>query len=291
MFEQRWGPRAESLAAGLESLIDHPAVEQLDRDQMKWAWSVSEAGVDDFEEYERRAHWGNNAQYYVRDFLATSKSILRYAEEGNSVDPADLAWATQASADVDALLPRFPTEQIDEYRRLGKSVVVCVSHLGAHRFLELMGERQQMDFYKIGTGKGGYRAKGTFNPTEDIGRQIAGLAQLARKEPQLIALAPDGHHGDIHRQFPFLGRQVSIAQGAASLACLIRGLTVYFGVYWAGKNVELVFKRGPSYEKGDNREDFFARWNDFYLGCLKEVVLGPPENLRFSGGIWRDIRV
>ena len=45
---------------------------------------------------------------------------------------------------------------------------------------------------------------------------------------------------------------------------------------------------GMNYTVLPGKEEVFERaFYDFYLGCLRQIVTGPPEDMAPNGGFWR----
>lgn len=293
LFRKRWGATPVSIESGLANATAARPGPALNLDRVKFMWSVSESGIAEYQEFLDRAVWGHLAADYLRDLVGAARSVIRASGAGRNVAPGDLAWAKAIIAEIDTLLPPFPADQLEELTKDGCSLVACVSHSGLPMALEYVAHRRELPFFRIGLRAPRMQAnprRNSLDPRRARDQQLLRLAREARARPIAIGISPDGQFGDRLAELPFLGRTVFIGQGAPALAYLARARTVFLAALWNQGALEFRLRVGPSAEDEPDRSRFFAAWNAFYLGCLREILLGAPENLRFAGGIWRTMK-
>ena len=109
--------------------------------------------------------------------------------------------------------------------------------------------------------------------------------KILRRDPHLVQLLPDGGVGDMVTK-PFLETELELGQGAAVMAWQGRAAVFFYGSRLEEGRIRLFLREGPVADKGGDRAAFDAAFYDFYLGCLKEIVMGPPESMAPEAGFW-----
>jgi hypothetical protein len=67
-------------------------------------------------------------------------------------------------------------------------------------------------------------------------------------------------------------------------------LPTVFGVpVWRDGRIHFVLEKMVDPQRFESQSSFITRWKDNYLNCVTEILKSGPENLRLSGGIWRNI--
>ena len=114
--------------------------------------------------------------------------------------------------------------------------------------------------------------------------------KLLRRDPHLVQLMPDGGFGGASTTHAFRGRPLPLGQGAVTMAWQGRAAVFFFNTRWrADGRLEGYICEGPGAEAGGDRAAFDAAFHAFYLGCLDDIVMGPPEDMAPGGGFWRHL--
>ena len=65
--------------------------------------------------------------------------------------------------------------------------------------------------------------------------------------------------------------------------------TVFSVPIWKNRHIHFVLERMVDPLKFESQLSFTERWKENYLQCVTRILQSDPENLRLSGGIWRNI--
>lgn len=231
----------------------------------------------------RRLLWGQNVDIYIKflrrfslPFLncmpddPTARKLLRLNHELGGALILDDASPLQAAAAT-------------------QSVLLSTAHAGAsevewqlfgHVDLPMALVAANSDTTLRGTNRLTLGTQGDFQAN------FLKLVKIVKKSPHLIRIFPDGPKGGDLLEFDLLGRKIRLGQGAATLAWHARAATFFTGTRWEGAKIRIYLRQGPVADKGMGREAFDQAFYAFYLDCLKEIVLGAPEDMGGMGGFW-----
>lgn len=284
-FAQRWVPiTTNGLHADMEGIENLPAP-KIDDLLLKWTYARRKDKSIGFADFEKRAAWGHNASQFIRDYLgALSKA------DDLGFDPDQLKSLRHEAGSI--------CEEIDfsvmtDTLASGRSIVVTIAHVG---FMNLLVRQfRDVDFPLVHIGANSVKADKATNDNYFLARgnvqaAFLKLIKKLRKEPAVVLIAPDGPYGSDMKDLDFLGTQIQLAQGAPMIAYQTKAKSVYLGSTWSGDTVKPYFREGPTPTTETDRETWNDTWFEFYLNCMKEVVEGPPENMRLYSGIWNTIR-
>jgi hypothetical protein len=127
----------------------------------------------------------------------------------------------------------------------------------------------------------------TVSPVSD-GYQITfmKLIKSMRTSQRLVDIYPDGGHGQNFTSHAFCGQTVRIGRGAARIAHLGRAATFFRAVGWKGGMLHTTLLAGPVADPAEPLEAFEDRLNRFYLDAVRDLLLGPPENIGLARAFW-----
>lgn len=235
------------------------------------------------ETYRARLNWGAAAQEYIT-FLTRHRGAPDEAPDAETAQLRRLAQGLRQ-------LVRLPDPNpLTAARALDKSIVLTTAHLGVGTVGGFLVNPLRMPQVTISAN-----AETNFDNPQRLLLGTQGNAQvnflklikIVRKGRYLVRVLPDGVAGSEPRRAPFLGTEVDLGPGAAVLAWQASAATYFFGTRWQDGALQIYVHAGPVAEKGGDRAAFEAAFYDFYLGCLTEIVTGPPEDITPRGAFWR----
>ena len=233
------------------------------------------AAPTDLEDFARRIAWGK-----VADRLLII-SLLGVD------DPVVAAFARG----ICRLVRPFDPAPLREAAGRGVSVLIALAHAG--HFVTLNRHIPNLGLPRLSVGRvpRAISRTGSFGlGTKSMsGAGFLGAVKRVKAAPHLITIFPDGPDGREMQAFPLLGRKVILGLGAATLAWHSRAATFFAGTRWRDGWLEVYLREGPVAEPNVDRDAFNEAFHAFYLGCLAEIVTGPPENFAREGGMWRSI--
>lgn len=259
---ERWRtPSSDALAAALHPLSD-------DRTQP-------------LESYARRLAWGRAAESLVMALNFAARRDERLAA---------LYEALRARQQTPALAPLVAAKEA------GRSILIAYAHAGAT--IEARELLRPLDLKEVLVVRNGGRSvdkEGDVRVGTAHDRQVGFLKvlKLVKREQRLIRLFPDGPEGGDRLAFDLLGRTVTLGPGAASLAWHARAATFFVGTRWieGGTALGSYVVEGPVADLAvGEREAFEDEFHAFYIDRLRDIAIGPPEDIVGIGGIWPRLR-
>lgn len=286
-FAQRWVPiTSDGLKSDMSALENLPAP-KIDDLLLKWVYARRGNKDIGFADFEKRAAWGHNASQFIRDYLGALSN-----PEDLEFDPEQIkALRGEAAVICDEIDFSVLTDTLES----GRSIVVTIAHVGFMNML--VRQFRDVDFPLIHIGANSVKEDQAKNDNYsyflargNVQAAFLKLIKRLRKEPAVVLIAPDGPYGSDMKDLDFLGTRIQLAQGAPMIAYHSKAKSVYLGSTWSGDKVAPYFREGPVPTAETDRDTWNDTWFEFYLNCMKEVVEGPPENMRLYSGIWNTIR-
>lgn len=272
-FLLRWGePRPATLGEGLQGLERHADKAQIDPALLNWVYEQRADRSMDFKTFRARAVFGALAAQY-------SMSYMR----GYAIDltPAQRRELADICADLDGA-------PFGAHVQAGRPVVVALSHSGMWHMLSGRLRTLPLPVVQIGANNRRGEEEGAFLSTRgNFQTEFLKLIKRIRKAPAIISIVADGPYGGDLLEMEFMGRRLSVAQGAAALAYHTGAATFFAGTRWDGGKVTFYATPGPVAERGMDRAAWDRAWYGFYFDCLRDIVRGPPEDMRLYSGVWR----
>ncbi len=233
--------------------------------------------------------------------------MIRWAREKLSVSEGDLdEWSTRAvfgsladpavqdravSGRIAELAPILTQPDISVVRMLldeGHGVILLGAHLGppcAVRYaLSKLGlSCLSLTWYENEWDVASIAAEGDSTRRRSL---ALALAQLHTGGVFYTSLETPGASQNL--TLPIFGRDVLVSRGVATLARLSGAPAVPVVAGWEGDRIRISFgERLPTLREAD--PDAWDRaWLTEYVRWFEEQTHGAPENLRLSGGFWRE---
>lgn len=240
----------------------------------------------DAADFRARLEWGKAVQEYLL-FLSFYVSPRGGGPDRGTAGPEnDAIWALwdqfRDRIDVPDLTPLM--QAVGQ----GRSVVLTSAHAGLPTLaphimrptgLPLIGVSTYADTDLTHPAEKTLGLRGNFHA------DFLKAVKILRRDPHLVQLLPDGGVGDMVTK-PFLDTQLDLGQGAAVMAWQGRAAVFFFSSRIEDGRIRLYLRQGPVAEKGGDRAAFDTAFYDFYLGCLQDIVMGPPESMAPEAGFW-----
>jgi hypothetical protein len=247
---------------------------------------------EQLDDFIRRFRWGHRAADYLR-FLRQFDRTARGTGNKRATHQNIRKLAQQVAKIFVPPDPDILLQASDGGRR---SVVLCIAHAGISSPFRLIPVPEGLIPAQV-LANGKTNLDRTDWPGRQLGvsgdfqRDFLKLVKLTKKEPHLIRIAPDGASGTGLLPFDFLGGQVNIGQGAATLGWHAQAAVVFSASRWQDNRLHLDYRLGPVVDKATGREAFDRAFYDFYLNCCRNLVMGPPEDMASpGGGFWSFLR-
>ena len=120
--------------------------------------------------------------------------------------------------------------------------------------------------------------------------QKAKEALRALQSGYAVCIAVEGALDPAAPRVPFAGQEITYSSFAARAAHRLGLPSVFYAPRWENGRIVNTLEMMPAVRPGEDVEVYALRWQQAYLGHLREHLSGAPENLRLSGGIWRHVR-
>ncbi|POT56329.1 Vi polysaccharide transport protein VexE [Citrobacter amalonaticus] len=265
---------ANSFEEGLQALdekIDHVnlPVERLD-----WAWEIGgrQSGMER-SEWERRAKWGYLADNFLLDWLEC---------RGQQADEPMYRLANIAH--VEQFFERLQLDQ--------RGCIVVSAHLGAMyagpMIMSLLNMNSKWVASTPGVIKGGYGER-LISVSDKSEAEVVRACVQTLHSGQSIVVAIDGALNLAAPTIEFHGQQITYSTFCSRLAWKMHLPTVFGVPVWREGHIHFVLEKMVDPLKFESQASFTERWKNNYLKCVTRILKSGPENLRLSGGIWRNI--
>ena len=239
-------------------------------------------------DFSRRLLWGVAALQYIK-FINHSTVGIRNNQPLGRPMSAEEVGVLALFNQIETVVLSPDLHPLEQARSEGRSIVIVDAHAGktlvSNLGLMRLGlpitivsamTRQSIDPRNLNINTSG----------KDVQTTFLKLVKLIKNQQRLVRLSPDGGAGDV-REFDLFGRTIKLGQGAAMLAYHGRAATFFASSRWDGVHFQLSFKPGPVAMESQPREDFDREFYEFYLGHLRQIVSGAPEDMGINGGFWR----
>ncbi|MDQ3245670.1 MAG: tetratricopeptide repeat protein [Pseudomonadota bacterium] len=258
---------------GLKALWDRLDSAKIPAARLDWAWELRGDRTNDREDWERRAKWGHLADHYLLDWLECREDRVQDA----MIRLADLEDADRALATIDR----------------SKGMILASAHLGpmyaGPLALELLGVRSRWLASTPTVARTAY-AESLISTSEQDDMQVAKAFMLSLRKGYSVIIAVDGAINLAAPRIQFEGQEITYSSFAARTAHRIGVPSVFAQPRWEGDRIGFVIKQLPDPLPDEDVEIFAERWRDAFLSEIRDYLSGAPENLRLSGGLWRQIR-
>ncbi|WP_265569768.1 tetratricopeptide repeat protein [Sphingomicrobium nitratireducens] len=274
LVEKRDEGLPDDLVKGMEDLWDASARLSLPQGRMDWAWSLRDADAwSDREEWEARAKWGALADKLLYNWLECRTD--RVEEALPLIEDLDAAGRT-----LQPLLDR------------GKGLIVASGHIGlmfaGPLALELLGydNKWLASVPSIPTLGFADQLISTVDQTE---AQVVRQSMRALSEGKVLTVAIDGAMSMDAPRVEFEGQMITYSSFAARLSFKQKAPSVWAKPRWKDGRIEFDLAHMPDPERARDLDEFLDAWREAFLGHLRNAMRDAPENLRLSGGLWRDV--
>jgi Vi polysaccharide export protein VexE len=258
---------------GLRQLWDRVDTVKLPQARLDWAWQLRGELANDRAEWERRARWGHLADHYMLDWLECRDDLAHQAM-GRL---ADLSLLERGLSDIDR----------------SRGAIIASAHIGpmygGPLALELLGMPTQWLASTPSVARTAY-ARSLISTSDQSGTEVARKVIGSLNAGNVVAIAVDGAINLSAPRAPFAGQEITYSSFAARMAHRLSVPSLFVAPRWEGEHIGFVVERLPDAEAGEDANSFAARWRDAYFAGLRRYLGGEPENLRLSGGLWRNIR-
>jgi tetratricopeptide (TPR) repeat protein len=265
-----------SFEDGLEDLWGRADQVELPSARLEWAWRLRDPAMAiPREEWTRRAQWGYLADRLIYDWLECSP------------ERAEQAMHRLADLDTSADLLTSDASQ-------SGGLIIVTAHIGPMFAGPLA--LQLLDFESVWLASspsmpGMSYTDSLISTSDQTDAQVVRRAIHALEAGKAVGLAVDGAMSLAAPRITFEGQEITYSSFAARLGHRRRARSFFTAPLW--QDGRLTFHLAPlPFPDGDEDIDTYAdRWRDAYLGQLRQMLAGEPENLRLSGGIWRHVRM
>ena len=277
LFEGFVAKRRQSMPSdfetGLRDLWDRVDQVKLPQARLDWAWQLRNDRGNDRDEWERRARWGHLADHYMLDWLECRDDLAHEA----MARLADLSDVERELAGIDR----------------SRGVILASAHIGpmyaGPLALELLGLPSKWLASTPSAARTAY-AGSLISTSDQTGSDVARKVMGALHQGNLVTIAVDGAINLAAPRTPFAGQQITYSNFAARMAHRLSAPSLFVAPRWEGEHLGFVIERLPDAEPGEDADSHSLRWREAYLNSLRRYLGGAPENLRLSGGLWRQIR-
>lgn len=247
--------------------------------------------IEPQDELHRRMAWGYRAGQCVKLVAQAAQTFLRQSRKSGFLT-ADQNRVIGLHADIATQARPVGIERLQAAYESGQSILFANAHAGLMLMTgtPLRALEAPVTLIRAGTiqtedsGRITHLATGT-----DLQLEFARLVKRLRREQHIVHIFPDGLGGTDQLHFDLLGRRIALRQGAATLAHHGSMATFFCRSQWNGGSVELQVIEGPKADRAMDRVEWDRLWYDFYLGCLRDIVLGAPEDMGGEGGFWASL--
>jgi tetratricopeptide (TPR) repeat protein len=258
---------------GLDALWDKLDTVNIPQARLDWAWSLSDEGMNDRAEWERRAKWGHLADHYLLDWLECRDQKIHEA----MARLADLSDAERVLGSIDR----------------SKGAVLASAHIGpmyaGPLALELMGIQSRWLASTPSVARTAY-ASSLISTSDQDDREVARAFMLSLRKGYSVVAAVDGAINLAAPRIPFEGQEMTYSSFAARTAHRLEIPSVFCAPRWEDGRIGFVIEQMPDPLPDEDADSHAERWRIAFLDALRRYLGGPPENLRLSGGLWRHIR-
>ncbi|KXV09241.1 hypothetical protein CR51_10475 [Caballeronia megalochromosomata] len=264
-----------SFAAAMAALDGKIDTLEIPRARLDWAWSLRrDAGQSTRAQWERAARWGHLVDHLLLEWLECRDDRI---EE-----------AMTLLGDLDETERLFTPLMAN-----GKGVVVATAHVGPMyaglMVLELLGIPSRWLSTTPGVTSAKY-ASALISTADQSETQVAKEALRALQSGYAVCIAVEGALDPAAPRVPFAGQEITYSSFAARAAHRLGLPSVFYAPRWENGRIVNTLEMMPAVRPGEDVEVYALRWQQAYLGHLREHLSGAPENLRLSGGIWRHVR-
>lgn len=271
--EERRLALPEDFKSGLDLLWTKVDQVKLPQVRLDWAWSLREAKDISREEWERRAKWGHLADHFILDWLECCPEKIEQAAEV-------LAELTEAE--------RFAKKNNLDHR----PVLLATAHMGpmyaGPMALGLLDVKARWVASTPSVAASGY-ASSLISSSDQTDAEVGFMCLKSLKQGYSVAIAVDGAINLAAPTTDFLGQQITYSSFLPRLAYKLNIPSVFSCQIWKKGKIDFFSRRLVDPKKGESVENFAERWKSDYLDSVLEYIQGDPENLRLSGGLWRNI--
>lgn len=275
LIRQRERALPENFVKGIQTLGLSCADYPIPQARLDWAWEMRDKDQwSDRREWERRARWGALADKLLYDWLECRpdriEEILPLLED---LDGADAAVAP--------LLKR------------GRGLLVASAHIGlmfaGPLILELLGFDNKWLASVPSVSAVGFANKliSTADQTEG---QVVRKSMRALASGQVLTVAVDGTMSMSAPRVDFTNQSITYSSFGARLSYKQKAPSIFAVPRWEDDRIRIRIRSLPDPVHATDLSKFLDDWRSAYLGHIAEMLQDSPENLRLSGGLWRDIR-
>lgn len=265
---------ADSFEEGLRALDEKVSSVNLPIERLDWAWEISgkQSGITR-SEWEHRAKWGYLADNFLLDWLEC---------RGEQADEP-----MYRLANVDHVEQFFRLLHLEQ-----RGCIVVSAHLGAMyagpMIMSLLNMNSKWLASTPGVLKGGYDER-LISVSDKSEAEVVRACVQTLHNGQSIVVAIDGALNLAAPTIEFHGQQITYSTFCSRIAWKMHLPTVFGVPVWQNGHIHFVLEKMVDPQKFESQSSFTERWKNNYLECVTRILKSSPENLRLSGGIWRNI--
>jgi tetratricopeptide (TPR) repeat protein len=277
-LDERRANLAQSFDIALREIETQIATAAVPAARIDWAWEVacraaSAPPAPDREKWTRRAHWGNLADILVLDWLECR--------------PDRLEELTRRVRDVELVRDTF-SELLGQQRGL----LVASAHLGPLFSGPVVVNLAGLPMKCLASAPTVASSPMSANLISTSDRTDVGIVRAIHRalaENNVVIVAMDGSTNPAAPHIVWEGRTVPYTNLAPRISYHSGTPTIFAVPYWQGDNIRYFLKALPSVEGGEGEAAFLQRWQVAFFDQVRASFLRGPENLRLSGGLWRNV--
>jgi tetratricopeptide (TPR) repeat protein len=266
---------AQDFEAGLQALWSRLSEARIPQARLDWAWEMRDPQRPSVRQaWEARARWGHLADEYLLDWLECRSDL---AEQ-----------AMSRLANLDRAEAFFELDKTGD-----KPWMLATAHVGpmyaGPLALALLGLKVKWLASTPGLLEGTY-SESLISTTAMTETEVARQSLQALRQGFWLTVALDGALNLAAPSVSFEGQQITYSNFGARLVHKMNLPSAFVSPMWRGREIDFYLARLPAPAAGENVEQFVRRWQTAYMAHLRQYLMGEPENLRLSGGLWRHIR-
>lgn len=286
----RWGPMPGDVATFLPQIEPSRAYAYLTETMVQRLFALRGEADDALPDFRARLLWGNAVFGYLHFLLTLTDGLRRRMAMGETLEEEDELRILDLLHQADALETPADYTLLRQARDAGKSIVLTGAHLGYFGTISTRHYALEMPYTQVvnyAFGGANDDSLVMLSPVSE-GMQIAyaKLIKRMRAAPRLIEIYPDGGEGQGQHEMDFMGERIRLGLGACNMALLGRAAVFFHHRGWRAGKMHIEFTPGPVAGPETDGPAFTAAFAEFYLDCVRKILLGPPENIGLCRAFW-----
>ena len=269
---------APTFAGHLRKLDVEPDEETIPRARFDWAWQVAGrlAGgppSEDRAAWERRGRWGMKADLAILEWLECRPGAM---------------------GEITALIdkPSDAVRPIFDLLERGKGVLIASAHLGPMYAGPIVLQAGEVPFKVVASTpriSSATYAPHLISAVDQTEVQVIRQIIAALGKGFAVVITVDGAMNPTAPRVNWEHASITYSDFVAAMSFRLQIPSVFAVPYWADERIRFHVTELPFPQQEDSAEGFVGKWRGAFLDEMRGFFSRGPENMRFSGGIWRHI--